>query len=46
VPDCQFLYTATHLGDLWLGRILAGEKAKYDKELAQLREGYEEKLER
>lgn len=33
------------LGDVWLGRILAREKAKYDIELEQLRAGYAEKQE-
>lgn len=33
------------LGDVWLGRILAGEKAKYDRELEQLKAAYAEKLE-
>lgn len=33
------------LGDVWLGRILAREKAKYDVELEKLRAGYAEKLE-
>ncbi len=33
------------LGDVWLGRLLAKEKAKYDQQLEQLRAGYAEKLE-
>lgn len=33
------------LGDVWLGRILGREKAKYDQQLEQLRAGYAEKLE-
>lgn len=33
------------LGDVWLGCILAREKAKYDREMEQLRAGYAEKLE-
>jgi hypothetical protein len=33
------------LGDVWLGRILEKEKAKYGRELEQLRAGFAEKLE-
>lgn len=33
------------LGEVWLGRILAREKAKYDQQLEQLRAGFAEKLE-
>jgi hypothetical protein len=33
------------LGEVWLGRILAKEKAKHDQQLDQLRAGYAEKLE-
>ncbi len=33
------------LGDVWLGRILTREKAKYDQQLEQLRAAYAEKLE-
>ncbi len=33
------------LGDVWLGRLLAKEKAKYDQQLEQLRAVYAEKLE-
>ena len=32
------------LGEFWLGRILAKEKAKYDKELELLKAEYAEKL--
>ena len=32
------------LGDLWLGRILAREKARYDKELEELRARYTQEL--
>jgi hypothetical protein len=33
------------LGDVWLGRILEKEKAKYGRELEQLRASFAEKLE-
>jgi hypothetical protein len=33
------------LGDLWLGRILTGHKAKYDKEIEKLKARYAESLE-
>jgi hypothetical protein len=33
------------LGDIWLGRILAKEKAKYDQELELIKSRYAEKLE-
>jgi hypothetical protein len=36
---------ARWLGDVWLGRLLVREKAKYDTELEQLRSRYAEKLE-